>query len=232
MMSSHVAACPRYTTGLRPPFRPRAAAAARPARVRSWMRSRSNCPSAPKRWNTSLPPGVVVSIASVRERNPTPRFSKCRDGLDQVRQAAAQPIQLPDDQHVAIAHVVERLPQARSIGACAGRAVFKHLGTPCRGERVKLQCRILVQGADAGVSDVCQGELVRFPVRQSCCPTSHRLVQDFRTFRGWPLIDRLTDSPGERPDGLPWRAVLLMPFRSPDLRGPPRQRQPSPRAID
>src|SRR5208282_4716149 len=47
---------------------PRAAAAARPARVRSWMRSRSNCPRAAKRWNTSRPPGVVVSIASVRDR--------------------------------------------------------------------------------------------------------------------------------------------------------------------
>jgi hypothetical protein len=35
------------TTGLRPPRRPRAAAAERPARVRSRMRSRSNWPSAP-----------------------------------------------------------------------------------------------------------------------------------------------------------------------------------------
>ena len=37
------------TTGLRPPLRPRAAAATRPARVRSWIRSRSNCPRAPNR---------------------------------------------------------------------------------------------------------------------------------------------------------------------------------------
>ena len=47
-------------TGFRPPFRPRAATAARPARVRSRIRSRSNWPSAPKRWNTSRPPGVVL----------------------------------------------------------------------------------------------------------------------------------------------------------------------------
>ena len=33
-------------------------------------------PSAPKRWKTSLPPGVVVSIASVRLRKPTARFSR------------------------------------------------------------------------------------------------------------------------------------------------------------
>src|SRR3954447_18177873 len=35
-------------TGLRPLLRPRTVAAARPARVRSWIRSRSNWPSAPK----------------------------------------------------------------------------------------------------------------------------------------------------------------------------------------
>ena len=65
--------------GFRPPFRPRAAAAVKPARVRSRIRSRSNCPSAPKRWKTSRPPGVVVSIASVIERNPTPKllFDRC-----------------------------------------------------------------------------------------------------------------------------------------------------------
>ena len=61
-------------TGLRPLLRPRTVAAARPARVRSWIRSRSNWPSAPKIWKMSRPPGVVVSMASVSERNPTPRL--------------------------------------------------------------------------------------------------------------------------------------------------------------
>jgi hypothetical protein len=36
------------------------------------MRSRSNSPSAPNRWKTSRPPGVVVSMASASERKPTP----------------------------------------------------------------------------------------------------------------------------------------------------------------
>ncbi len=40
-------------TGLRPPFRPRASAAARPARVRSRIRSRSNSPSARQRGERS-----------------------------------------------------------------------------------------------------------------------------------------------------------------------------------
>ena len=50
--------------GLRPPLRPRARAEARPARVRSEIRSRSNSASEAKMPNTSLPAGVVVSMAA------------------------------------------------------------------------------------------------------------------------------------------------------------------------
>ncbi len=63
------------TTGLRPPFRPRAAAAASPALVRSRMRSRSNGTSAPYARKTSRPPEAVVSMLPDRDRNPTPRAS-------------------------------------------------------------------------------------------------------------------------------------------------------------
>jgi hypothetical protein len=49
----------------RPPSRPRARAAVRPAWVRSRMMSRSNSASAPKMWKMSFPPDVVVSIASI-----------------------------------------------------------------------------------------------------------------------------------------------------------------------
>src|SRR6266545_8004713 len=44
----------------RPPLRPRARAAANPALVRSWIRSRSNSASEAKIWKISLRPGVVV----------------------------------------------------------------------------------------------------------------------------------------------------------------------------
>ena len=50
--------------GLRPPLRPRARAEASPARVRSEIRSRSNSASDAKMPKTSLPAGVVVSIAA------------------------------------------------------------------------------------------------------------------------------------------------------------------------
>jgi len=60
----------------RPPARPRARAAASPAIVRSWMRSRSNSASVAKMPNTSLPVAVVVSTSPVSTLSPTPRF--CR----------------------------------------------------------------------------------------------------------------------------------------------------------
>jgi hypothetical protein len=56
----------------RPPVRPRARAAARPAIVRSLTNSRSNWASEPKMWKINRPPGVVVSMDSVNDRNPTP----------------------------------------------------------------------------------------------------------------------------------------------------------------
>ena len=47
-------------------------AASSPARVRSRIRFRSNSASAPKMWKTSVPPGEVVSIASVMLWKPIP----------------------------------------------------------------------------------------------------------------------------------------------------------------
>jgi hypothetical protein len=52
-------------------------------------------------WNTSLPPGVVVSIASCGDRNPMPSVGQGGDGVDQVAQGSAQPVQLPHHQGIA-----------------------------------------------------------------------------------------------------------------------------------
>ncbi len=83
------------TTGFRPPFLPRAAAAVNPALVRSRIKSRSNWPSAPNTWKMSRPPGVVVSMASVRERKPTPRASSApivsiRCGIERPSRSSRQ----------------------------------------------------------------------------------------------------------------------------------------------
>ena len=62
----------------------RAMAEAKPAGVRPWTRPRSNWPSAPKRWKTSRPPGVAVSMAFVSDRDSPPRFGQV---LQRMRRA-------------------------------------------------------------------------------------------------------------------------------------------------
>lgn len=61
----------------------------------------------PTRWNTSRPPGVVVSRDSCRDRNPIPRRHRSATICDQVPKAAAEPIQRGDDEGVAGAHMVQ-----------------------------------------------------------------------------------------------------------------------------
>jgi hypothetical protein len=57
------------------------------------------------------PPAVVVSIASVSERNPHLLPFQVFDGLDQLLERARQPVELPDDQRVTLARIVERCLQ-------------------------------------------------------------------------------------------------------------------------
>src|SRR5215213_5753524 len=117
--------CPVSTDG-RPPRRPRARAAASPALVRSRMRSRSNSANAANTWKTSLPPGVVVSMASWRLRNPTPHSARPVTVVDQMPQGAAEPVELPDDQGVTGAQLVQDLLEDRSVAAGAAGGLDKH----------------------------------------------------------------------------------------------------------
>ena len=57
----------------RPPIRPRARAAAKPAVVRSEIMRPFICANAAQMWKNNSPPAVVVSNGSVKERNWIPR---------------------------------------------------------------------------------------------------------------------------------------------------------------
>ncbi|MPM06611.1 hypothetical protein SDC9_52913 [bioreactor metagenome] len=61
---------PGRIAGGRPPLRPRCRASTSPAVVRSRIRARSNWAIAPKTWKVSMPPGVVVSMLSVKDTSP------------------------------------------------------------------------------------------------------------------------------------------------------------------
>jgi hypothetical protein len=72
-----------------------------------------------KHVENQLAAGVVVSIASCRLRNPTPRSARPVTVSTRWRQGAAEPVELPDDQGVAPAGVVEELLKGGTVSAGA-----------------------------------------------------------------------------------------------------------------
>jgi len=79
------------------------------------------------------------------------------DDIDQVAQAAADPVSL-DDQRVAGAQVVQACLPLRAVGLGAGGDVLVDLQAAFGGEGVEPRLRILVGGADAGVPDLAVGD--------------------------------------------------------------------------
>lgn len=66
---------------------------------------------------------------------------------------AAEPVELPDDQDVAGAQVVQGGGQVRALGLNTGRYVGEHPHAVGGGERVALQGGVLLADRDAGVAD-------------------------------------------------------------------------------
>ena len=75
--------------------------------------------------------------------------------VQEVFEAAAEPIQLPDDDHVSLAELVEHLMQLGTIPAATGGVFGEHARDPGVFERAELRGGVLVLGfADTGVTDV------------------------------------------------------------------------------
>jgi hypothetical protein len=104
-------------------------------------------------WKASLPPGVVVSIASWRLRNPDAAVGQVSDGVDQVAQRAAEAIQLPDHGGVARAQLVQELGEDGPVGAGAAGGLGEHPIAAGVLEGVDLELGLLVGGGDAGVAE-------------------------------------------------------------------------------
>ena len=108
--------------GRRPPLRPRALAAASPARVRSWIRRRSNCARLEKMLNINSPDAVVVSMApSESDRKPIPlpsnsstRATRC--GIERPRRSRRQTTKVsPASKALTHASSPGRLPRAPDV---------------------------------------------------------------------------------------------------------------------
>ena len=86
-------------------------------------------------------PARRCGVDRLREgTEPDAAFLQSCHRLDEVRQAAAEPIQLPNNEDVSVARIVQRLLQAGPIGTRPRSAVFEHLGASCDGKRIELQC--------------------------------------------------------------------------------------------
>src|SRR5690349_1774267 len=140
---------------LRPPVRPRARAAAKPATVRSLISAASYSAISANMPNTSLPCAVVVStMPLVNDRTPTRRSS--RTATMSTRSRRLRPSR-------SIFQTIRVSPGRRSFRhAChcgsvslgTGGDVLEDLEAAFRGEGVELQLRILVGGAHSGVPDL------------------------------------------------------------------------------
>jgi hypothetical protein len=66
-----------------------------------------------------------------------------------VAQGAAEPVELPDDQGVAGAELVQDLLEDRAVGRCAAGGLGEHPVAAGAIQGVDLQTRLLVAGGDA-----------------------------------------------------------------------------------
>ena len=76
--------------------------------------------------NTRRPAAVVVSICApcpASTRRPTPRVGQVLHGVDQVGEGAAEAVELPDDEHVALPQGAHAVVESRPVVAYAGSAV-------------------------------------------------------------------------------------------------------------
>ena len=101
----------------------------------------------------SRPPGVVVSMLSVSERRPTLRRSRSAHGLDQVRKRPAETVELPDDQHVALPNVGQRIGKASTLGFRSRGLIAKDRLAACLLQGIELQRGVLVACRNAGISN-------------------------------------------------------------------------------
>lgn len=75
------------------------------------------------------------------------------DGLDKLLERTRQPVELPHDERVARAQIVERCNELRPVTLRAGRGFLENPCASGLGQSLALQGWILVAGRDAGIAD-------------------------------------------------------------------------------
>lgn len=79
-------------------------------------------------WNTNSPPGVEVSIASVRDRNWIPPIRQIAHEFDQVSDRASEAVNTPDQQRVTWVEVFQTRSEGRAAPRGSGRMINEDPG--------------------------------------------------------------------------------------------------------
>src|SRR4051812_24122743 len=135
--------CSGVSFGCRPPFRPRAAAAFSPARVRSRTMARSNSAKEPSICLSMRPAGPEVSIASVSERKRAPTASTLSRMCSRSLSERDRRSSFHTTSGVARPQLIEQAVQLGPVPAPARRLVLEHALAPSALERTDLGGGIL-----------------------------------------------------------------------------------------
>jgi len=140
--------------GLRPPVRPRARAAIKPAWVRSLMRGGFVLGHEGEHAeDEAAVRGGGVHDAVGQRPDPDPAGLQGGDDVDEVAQVAPEPVDFPDDQGVAAAQVGQAGVPLGSVGFGSGGGFGVGLQAVRGAEGVELQLGVLVGGGHPCVSD-------------------------------------------------------------------------------
>jgi hypothetical protein len=72
--------------------------------------------------------------------------------VDEIAEAAAQPVELPHDESVASLQLLQATGEGRAVNVSASHLVLEHGRAPGLLQRGKLHGRVLIFGADAGIA--------------------------------------------------------------------------------
>jgi hypothetical protein len=95
--------------------------------------------------------GGVDRLLQAAESDPA--VGEAGDGVDQVPKGAAEAVELPDDQGVAGAQLVQDLLEGGSVGAGAAGGLGEHPVAAGSLQGVDLELGVLVGGGDAGIAE-------------------------------------------------------------------------------
>ncbi len=99
------------------------------------------------------PAGVVVSIASVRLRNPALASAKPLHDGQHIAERTREPVEFPHHEHIALAELIQKPMKFGPVPAPARRFLAIDPLASRRLERGHLRGGFLFAGGDPGVAD-------------------------------------------------------------------------------